>query len=38
MKIRQNNDVIDWIGLDYAKNDTKLSIPIRLGVVCDEIR
>ena len=36
MKTRQNNDVINRIGVVYIKNDTKLSWLIRLSVNCDE--
>ena len=36
MKTRQNNDVINRIGVVYIKNDTKLSWLIRLSVDCDE--
>lgn len=36
MKARQDNNVIDYIGLVDVKTETKLSRPIWLGVVCDE--
>ena len=36
MKTKQDNDVIDRIGVIYAKNDTELSWLIGHGVVCDE--
>lgn len=35
-KSRQDNDVIDNIGLVYFKTETKLSGPIWLGAVCKE--
>lgn len=38
IKIKQDNNVIDRIGLLYAKNDNELLGPIRLGVVYDENR
>ena len=38
MKTRQDNDVIDHIGLVYIKIETELSRPIELGAVCDETR
>ena len=38
IKIKQDNNVIDRIGLLYAKNDNELLGPIRLGVVYDESR
>ena len=38
MKTSEDNDVTDHIGLVYTKNDTKLSGPIGLSVVCDETR
>ena len=36
MKARQDNNVIDCIGLVDVKTETELSRPIWLGVVCDE--
>ena len=36
MKTREDNDVIDHIGVVYIKNDTKLLWPIRLGANYDE--
>lgn len=35
-KIKEDNDVIDHIGLVYSKTKTKLLSPILLGDVCDE--
>ena len=35
-KIRHENDMIDHTGAIYAKNNTKLSWPIRSGANCDE--
>lgn len=36
IKTRQDKDMIDYIGLVYAKNDTELSGPIRPSMVSDE--
>ena len=36
MKTRQDNDLINRVGAVNANNETKLSWPIGLGVVCDE--
>ena len=36
MKTRQDNDLIESTTTIYAKNETGLSWPIELGVVCDE--
>ena len=36
MKTRHDNEMTDHIGAIYAKNETKLSWSIRLGVICDE--
>lgn len=35
-KTKQDNYVIDCIGLVYAKIEIELSGPFRLGVICDE--
>ena len=35
MKTRQDNDMTDWIGAVYAKNETELSWSIELGAVYD---
>lgn len=35
-KTKQDNDVIDCIGLVYAKIETELSGPFGLGAICDE--
>ena len=35
-KTRQNNDVINLIGVIYAENDIKLSWSIKLGVDYDK--
>ena len=32
-KTTQDNDMADYIGVVYTKNETKLSGPIRLGAV-----
>ena len=34
-KTRQDNDVIDRIGVVYAENDIELSWPIESGANCD---
>ena len=36
IKIRHDNDVIDYTGAVYTKNNTKLSWSIRSGVICDK--
>ena len=36
MKIRENNDMTDCIGVVYAKTQTQLSGPIKPGAVCYE--
>ena len=36
MKARQDNDLIDHLGMFYTKNDIELTLPIRSGVDCDE--
>ena len=38
MKVRQDNDVTDCIGIVYAKNDIELYKPIISGAVCDGTR
>ena len=38
MKIRQDNDVTNRMGLVYDENDTELLGSIGLGAVCDETR
>ena len=35
-KTKEDNDVIDHIGVVYIKNDIELSWPIGLSVICDE--
>ena len=34
MKTSQDNNIIDYIGMVYAKNDTELSWPIGPDAVC----
>ena len=36
MKTKQDNDVIDHIGLVYVKTETELLGPFWAGAVCDE--
>ena len=36
MKTRQDNDMIDCIGVVYAKTKTELLGPIKPGIVCYE--
>ena len=36
MKTRHDNYMNDYISVEYAKKDTELSWPIRLGVIHDE--
>ena len=36
MKTRPNNKVTDHIGMVYIETKTELSVPTRLGAVCDE--
>ena len=36
MKTRQDNDLIDRVGVFYTENNVELSWPIRSGVNCDE--
>ena len=36
MNTKEDNDVIDHIGVVYVKNDTKLSWSIKSGGDCDE--
>ena len=35
-KTREDNDMIDGISVFYIENNTKLSWPIRLGMICKE--
>ena len=37
-KTRQDNDMINHIGLVYAENDIELSRPIRPRAVCDKTK
>lgn len=36
MKTRQNNDMIDYIGVVYVVNETELSWSIKSGAIYDE--
>ena len=36
MKVKQDNNVTDHIGLVYVETETKLLGPIWLGALCDE--
>ena len=35
-KTKNDNDMIDRIGIVYVKNDIELSWPIESGVICDK--
>ena len=35
-KTKNDNDVIDRIGIVYVENDIELSWPIKSGVICDK--